>query len=644
MAMKAVPMISKPENPASQSLFLLARNQREEFLRHFGLRESPFGVTPDPEFLFWSPQHNAALRAMIAAIESNLGFSVLLGKPGTGKTSLLFHLLAQYRESARTAFIFQTQCRPHDLIRHIASELELPLSRRDDVFLHQRLNGMLLKEARAGRKVLIIIDEAQNLQEPSLEAIRLLSDFETGPSKLLNVVLSGSTRLGETLLSPELSQLAQRISTICRLEPLTEQEVRDYVRYRLSVVCSRPATGIFSPESLAEVTSRSEGVPRIINAICYRALILAYTQGLGSVNRKLVKDAARDLDLAEPGVTESRPSLQFSPSNGVPYPVAPFRKEQQPEPPAHTFARAVPMPGADATSFARANQIPTSVNDPRIDSKHPTVPDKAEQGGRFGMLAFIRFKNAGWHSRRSTWSVAAVLLLALGFWAGWNEFRGKPDASGVQLFPSQPEPSKPEAQPAKMDVEGGVPHSGALRPDEPAAPANSTTSQSPRIQTQSVIDMDPNLILPSKIHLQSSTLAESQAPNTTVSVSKVTDGLAPLAATASPARPRLEAENMSGNSRKRGNFSFQPVHVVQPEYPDKARLARIEGSVEVELTIDQSGSVQKVRGMNGNPILLQAAEEAARQWKYPPFSADSTTLPAVTLVKFNFKLDSGTRQ
>jgi TonB family protein len=643
MAMKAVPMISKPENPASQSLFLLARSQREEFLRHFGFRESPFGVTPDPEFLFWSPQHNAALQAMIAAIESNLGFSVLLGKPGTGKTSLLFHLLAQYREFARTAFIFQTQSRPHDLIRHIASELELPVSRRDEVSLHQRLNAMLLKEARAGRKVLIIIDEAQNLQEPSLEAIRLLSDFETGPSKLLNVVLSGSTRLGETLLSPELSQLAQRISTICRLEPLTEQEVRDYVRYRLSVVCSRPATGIFSPDSLAEVSSQSEGVPRIINAICYRALILAYTQGLGSVSGKLVKEAARDLDLAEPAGTEPRPSLQFSPSNGVPYPAAPFRKEQQPEPPAHTLARAVPMPGADATSFAPANQMQTSVKEPRIDSKHPTVPDKAEQGSRFGMLASTRFKNAGWHRQRSTWSVAAVLLLALGSWAGWNEFRGKPDASGVQLFPSRPEPSKPEAQPAKMDVGGGVPQSGALRPDGPAAPVNSK-SQSPRIQTQSVIDMDPNLILPSKIHLQSSTSAESQAPNTTISVSKVTDGLAPLAATALPARPRLEAENMSGNSKKRENFSFEPVHIVQPEYPEKARLARIEGDVEVELTVDRSGSVQKVRGMTGNPILLQAAEEAARQWKYPPFSADATTLPAVTLVKFKFKLDSGTRQ
>src|SRR5215469_9485221 len=152
------------------SPFVLAQAQREGFLRHFGFRESPFGVTPNPEFLFWSRMHGAALQALIASIESNLGFSVLVGRPGTGKTTLLFHLLAQYADSARTAFVFQTQCRAHDLIRHIASELELPVEGRNEVCLHQKLNEMLLNEARAGRKVVIVIDEAQNLHPSSLEA------------------------------------------------------------------------------------------------------------------------------------------------------------------------------------------------------------------------------------------------------------------------------------------------------------------------------------------------------------------------------------------------------------------------------------------------------------------------------------------
>src|SRR6478672_7512804 len=158
---------------------LSSRDQDEKLLRHFGFCELPFGVTPNPAFLFSSETHRAALQSMIQSIESNLGFTVLLGEPGMGKTTLLLQLLTQYRESARTAFLFQTQGRRFDLLRFLASELELPDTRGDEVLLHQRLREMLVNEARAGRKVLVIIDEAQNLNQTSLEAIRLLSDFET---------------------------------------------------------------------------------------------------------------------------------------------------------------------------------------------------------------------------------------------------------------------------------------------------------------------------------------------------------------------------------------------------------------------------------------------------------------------------------
>src|SRR6185312_7470938 len=126
--------------------FQLEEAHQEGFLRHFGLNESPFGVTPDPEFLFSTPMHKAALQGLINSIESKLGFSVLLGDAGTGKTTLLFQLLTHYAECARTAFVFQTQCSPRDLLRYIASELELPGPIRDEVSLHQRLKAMLIKE------------------------------------------------------------------------------------------------------------------------------------------------------------------------------------------------------------------------------------------------------------------------------------------------------------------------------------------------------------------------------------------------------------------------------------------------------------------------------------------------------------------
>jgi general secretion pathway protein A len=239
----------------------VAREHNGAFLRHFGFRQSPFGVTPNPAFLFSSRMHRAALQSMVQSIESNLGFTVLLGNPGMGKTTLLLQLLTQYRDSARTAFIFQTQCRRYELLRYLASELELPVN-QDEVSLHQRLKEMLLNEARAGRKVLIFIDEAQNLHHSSLEAVRLLSDFETASTKLLHIILAGSSALGETLLHPGLSQLAQRVSTVCRLEPLSAEEVKSYVTFRLRVAGCEVADTLFSPEALAEVASRSEGIPR----------------------------------------------------------------------------------------------------------------------------------------------------------------------------------------------------------------------------------------------------------------------------------------------------------------------------------------------------------------------------------------------
>jgi TonB family protein len=637
------------ERQMPESAFVLARAEQEGFRRHFGFRESPFGVTPDPEFLFWTRMHNAALQSIISSIESNLGFSVLLGNPGTGKTSLLFHLLAQYRESARTAFIFQTQCKPHDLIRHIASELDLAVPRRDEVSLHQKLNGMLLEEARAGRKVLIVIDEAQNLQASSFEAVRLLSDFETGHSKLLNIVFSGSPQLGATLQTPELSQLAQRISTVVRLQPFREDEVKDYVRFRLAVVASNPVEGLFSSESLAEIACRSEGVPRIINAICYRALMLAYTQGQASVSRELVRKAAKDLDLSEPGSRDSRAALQFQKfesaphSNGGPGSIA-TRSEQSPRPLAQTFAETVPLPSFDAKSFAPTSQSPSAVKHHESGWRGQPIPAKADQRGRIGVPAIIRFKAAGWHRYRSTKVIAALVLLACASWVGWNQLRGKPGTSEKDSIQRQAQPPTPAI---KMDeIKNGVPESSVQQPNRVATalpPTNSNAHQSAGDQFPPSTDVGPNLLIPSKIPSQSATPVEPSSPNIAVSMSTPSDNLARLTAAGLAASPRFEAGEVAGSSGPRASFSLQPVKIVKPEYPARARLWHIEGEVQVELTIDRNGSVRRVHALSGNATLAQAAEEAARQWKYAPYTGnDQSAFPAVTRVQFNFKFNSGT--
>lgn len=637
------------ERQMPESAFVLARAEQEGFLRHFGFRESPFGVTPDPDFLFWTRMHNAALQAIISSIESNLGFSVLLGNPGTGKTSLLFHLLSLYRESARTAFIFQTQCKPHDLVRHIASELDLAVPRRDEVSLHQKMNGMLLEEARAGRKVLIVIDEAQNLQASSFEAVRLLSDFETGHSKLLNIVFSGSPQLGATLQTPELSQLAQRISTVARLQPFREDEVKDYVRFRLAVVASGPVEGLFSPESLAEIACRSQGVPRIINAICYRALMLAYTQGQTSVSRELVRKAAKDLDLSEPGSRDSRTVLQFQKfesvprSNGDPGFIA-GKSEQSPRPLAQTFAETVPLPGFDAKSFAPTSQSPPAVKHHESGWRGQPVPDKADQRGRVGVPALIRFKTAGWHLSRSTGMIAALVLLACASWVGWNQLRARPGTSEKDSVQRQAQPPMPEI---KMDeTKNGVPESSVQQPSQVATelpPTNSNAHQPAGDQFPPSTDVGQNLLVPSKIPSQSTTPVEPSSPNIAISVSTPSGNLARLATAGLAASPRLEAGGVAGSSRPRASFSLQPVKIVKPEYPAKAKLWHMEGEVQVELSIDRNGSVRRVRALTGNATLAQAAEEAARQWKYAPYTgSDQIAFPAVTRVQFNFKFNSET--
>lgn len=618
-----------------QSAFVLARSQQADLLRHFGFRESPFGVTPDPEFLFWSQTHNTAFQALITSIESNLGFSVLLGRPGTGKTSLLFQLLAQYRESARTAFVFQTQCRAQDLIRHIAAELELPVASRDDVFLHQKINGMLLNEARAGRKVLIVIDEAQNLRAPSLEAVRLLSDFETGFSKLLNVVLSGSLRLRDMLLSPELSQLAQRISTLSCLEPLTEQEVQDYVRFRLSVVCSRANEGPFSSESLAEIAAQSEGIPRMINSICYRALVLAYNRGQASVSREVVNQAARNLDLPEPSTTDRTARRDFQKVedapvlNGVPSPIFSGR-ELGWEPPIPAFVETPSEPGVNQSSFAQTVCSPADAESQDINLRFQPVPAEAEQSGGIE-VPVTQSERSGW---TSPGFLAALVVLAFVSWIGWHEVRARTTTGGGQSG-SEPELSAVQVKPSQHEGTSRVRNKTPqplLRESNRLPSTNPKNGQSTEIQASTATDASPDLAAVSKIDSQPSAPEEPPVPSYDASEPKNSNNLALLATPNSAALPLLDAPKIT--SKTQASFSSVLVKVIKPDYPARAKLLHIEGNVELELTIDQNGNVQNIRGLRGNSILLQAAEEAARQWRYSP-PIEGT---AVTRVQFNFKL------
>ena len=281
------------------------------FLEFYGLAEQPFGVTPNPRFLYFSPTHREALASLFCGLETERGFLSLVAQPGAGKTTLLFQLLARLRGTARTAFIFQTQCDARQLLRYLATDLGLDPGETDPVTLHTRLSLFLLAEARAGRKVVVVIDEAQNLDDDVLEAVRLLSDFETPARKLLQVVLAGQPDLARKLERPALRQLRQRLAVMSWLDPLPRDHIGQYIDHRLRVagcVGSSP----FSASALNVIVERSEGIPRQINHLCFQALCLGCAIGRrridGDIMREVIRDPtwtpprseAKPLDIASP--------------------------------------------------------------------------------------------------------------------------------------------------------------------------------------------------------------------------------------------------------------------------------------------------------------------------------------------------------
>lgn len=265
-------------------------------LKAFGLREEPFGVTPDPRYLYLSVAHREALASLIHGIDSGRGFMALIADPGMGKTTLLFRLLQHYSETAQTAFVFQTQCTPRELLQFLLADLGMEATTNDIVSMHQQFNKALLHESRRGRPFIVIVDEAQNLSDEALETVRLLSDFETPSRKLVQIILAGQKQLAAKLGAPHLAQLRQRISLLCKLHPLTHNEVSAYIEHRMQTAGFEGVLP-FTPHALEEIADRSGGVPRLINNYCFHGLSMAAATNSEVVELAMVREVARDLDV-----------------------------------------------------------------------------------------------------------------------------------------------------------------------------------------------------------------------------------------------------------------------------------------------------------------------------------------------------------
>ena len=234
------------------------------YLSFFGLKEQPFGVTPDPRFLYLSEAHKEALASLYYGIEANRGFIGLIAQPGMGKTTMLFHMLETFRTSARIAFLFQTHCNSREFMRLLLAELGCEEDTQDLVRMYDEFNKRLLKIAEEGNRLIVVVDEAQNLEPEVLETLRLLSNFETSQAKLMHIILAGQPALAQKLSSPGLAQLRQRVSIVQGLAPLPAWEVKNYVEHRLRIAGYR-GNPIFTSDAYESIATATEGIPRNIN-------------------------------------------------------------------------------------------------------------------------------------------------------------------------------------------------------------------------------------------------------------------------------------------------------------------------------------------------------------------------------------------
>ena len=266
-------------------------------LQYFGFREEPFGVSPDPRCLYLSRAHREALESLESGFYSNRGFIALIAPPGMGKTTLLFRFLEDTRETARSVFLFDIDagCEPRDFVAYILRDIGITPGRTNSE-MHEQLSGALVKETQAGRKFVIVIDEAQNLSDAVLERVRLLTNFETSRGKLIQTILSGQTQLSDKLLKASLVQLRQRISAICRIEPLPAEETAPYIDYRVKLA-GYDGEPLFTEDALKLITEASHGTPRTINNLCFNALSLCYALKSKQVDGSMMAKAIAGLHL-----------------------------------------------------------------------------------------------------------------------------------------------------------------------------------------------------------------------------------------------------------------------------------------------------------------------------------------------------------
>ena len=265
------------------------------YLDFHGFREKPFNLTPDPRFIFLSKNHKESFAHLLYGINNRVGFIALTGEVGSGKTTVLRTLLSQLdADQYRTALIFNPCLSPTELLQNINREFGNPIDTSNNSSILDSLNQFLLKQNAEGRTVVLAIDEAQDLEAPVLEQIRLISNLETDREKLIQIVLSGQPEFVQILKRNEMRQLSQRIAVRYHLQSMDFQDTVHYIHHRLEVAGGRAGV-VFSTGALKRIYRFSHGLPRLINVVCDRALLTGYSRDTTNINSRITAAGIEDI-------------------------------------------------------------------------------------------------------------------------------------------------------------------------------------------------------------------------------------------------------------------------------------------------------------------------------------------------------------
>jgi putative secretion ATPase (PEP-CTERM system associated) len=279
------------------------------YLQHFHLTEQPFGLTPDPDFVYWSKQHARAKAYMESTIWLADGFVIITGDIGSGKTTLLHSFLSELDDQVVFALVSQTQLTPTQFLQAVLTEFGFKPFNKRKVELLDMLNMYLIEQYSNGKKVVLIVDEAQNLSKKVLEEIRMLSGIETHKEKVLRIILAGQPELKETLDSPGLKQLVQRVRLRFHIGPLGRRELHEYIDHRLAVA-GKEKNDLFSDAAYDAIHRFTGGIPRLINTLCDTTLLCAFAENKSSVAVADIHSAVEELGWKEHEYSTGRyPSL-----------------------------------------------------------------------------------------------------------------------------------------------------------------------------------------------------------------------------------------------------------------------------------------------------------------------------------------------